>query len=287
MGVVGSYASTSNSGPSPMEIDAVTWKGTGKQKGKDSKSKGKGKDGKGKDVSSWNSSPKGKGKGKDSSEGKSHSGGKGSNQGSKQKLDPNQCAYCYKFGHRKADCRKVQHDKAAGGIRQVQDDDGSDQNDGSGNNGASSSNASPPANVQNIRAASKVGPHVPYVQDLTDFEQYLCSNASEHSSACAAHHDMTFTESLSIQGHVLRGISWRTSTSVSGQPWGVCCIGLALQLGHWVFQFFHFHFFFSIAFVTCFWYHGNRNGHSTSLGEKAKVDDTVIRKTLCFTMVKI
>ena len=46
-------------------------------------------------------------------------------------------------------------------------------------------------------------------------------------------------------------------------------------------------FFFSVAFVTCFWYHGNRNGHSTSLGEKAKVDDTVIRKTLCFTMVKI
>ena len=28
-------------------------------------------------------------------------------------------------------------------------------------------------------------------------------------------------------------------------------------------------FFFSIAFVTCFWYHGNRNGHSTSLGGKA------------------
>ena len=46
-------------------------------------------------------------------------------------------------------------------------------------------------------------------------------------------------------------------------------------------------FFFSIAFVTCFWYHGNRNGHSTSLGEKAKGDDAVIKKTLCFTMVKI
>ena len=46
-------------------------------------------------------------------------------------------------------------------------------------------------------------------------------------------------------------------------------------------------FFFSIAFVTCFWYHGNRNGHSTSLGEKAKGDDAVIKKTLYFTMVKI
>ena len=148
LGVVGSYSSTSNFGPSPMEIDAVTWKGKGKQKGKDSKGKGKGKDGKGKGVSSWNSSPKGKGKGQDFSKGKSNGGGKGSSQGSNQKLDPNQCVYCYKFGHRKADCRKMQHDKAAGGVRQVQDDGGSDQNDGSGNNGASSSNASPP-NVQN------------------------------------------------------------------------------------------------------------------------------------------
>ena len=49
----------------------------------------------------------------------------------------------------------------------------------------------------------------------------------------------------------------------------------------------HLAFFFSNAFVTCFWYHGNRNGHSTSLGEKAKVDDAVIKKTLCFTTVKI
>ena len=30
----------------------------------------------------------------------------------------------------------------------------------------------------------------------------------------------TKPESLSIQGHILRGISWRTKTSVSGQPWG-------------------------------------------------------------------
>ena len=171
--VVGSYSAASNSGPSPMEIDAITWKGKGKQKGKHGKGKGKGKDGKGKGVSSWDSNQKGKGKGKDFSKGKSNGVGKGSSQGSNQKLDPNQCAYCYKFGHRKADCRKMQRDKAAGGVRQVQDDGGSDQNDGSGNNGASSSNASPP-NVQNIRAVSKVGPHVPYVQDLTDFEQYLC-----------------------------------------------------------------------------------------------------------------
>ena len=33
-------------------------------------------------------------------------------------------------------------------------------------------------------------------------------------------------EALSIQGHILRGISWRTKTSVSGQPRGVCCLGV-------------------------------------------------------------
>ena len=92
LGVVGSYSSTSNSGPSPMEVDAITWKGKGKQKGKHGKGKGKGKDGKGKGVSSWNSNQNGKGKGKDFSKGKSNGVGKGSNQGSNQKLDPNQCA---------------------------------------------------------------------------------------------------------------------------------------------------------------------------------------------------
>jgi len=52
LGVAGSYASPGNSGPSPMEIDAVTWKGKGKTKGKDGKgkSKGKGKDGKGQRI---------------------------------------------------------------------------------------------------------------------------------------------------------------------------------------------------------------------------------------------
>ena len=36
-------------------------------------------------------------------------------------------------------------------------------------------------------------------------------------------------------------------------------------------------FFFSIAFVTCVRYHGNRNGHSTSLGKRQKEDDRVIK----------
>ena len=46
-------------------------------------------------------------------------------------------------------------------------------------------------------------------------------------------------ESLSLQGYSLRGISWRTKTSVSGQPWGVCCLGISTRPsnGHWIFKF--------------------------------------------------
>ncbi len=49
----------------------------------------------------------------------------------------------------------------------------------------------------------------------------------------------TRPDSISIQGHILRGISWRTKTSVSGQPWGVCCLGIVTQPStkHWVFRF--------------------------------------------------
>ena len=49
----------------------------------------------------------------------------------------------------------------------------------------------------------------------------------------------TKPDSLSIQGHILRGISWRTKTSVSGQPWGVCCLGITTRPSdkHWVFPF--------------------------------------------------
>ena len=200
LGVVGSYASPGNSGPSPMEIDAVTWKGKGKSKGKDGKgkSKGKGKDGKGKGGSPW--SAKGKGKSKDFSKGKSDGSGKGSYQSGYQKLDPNQCAYCFKFGHRKADCRKMQSDKAAGGVRQVHETNGDSVDDSSNavssNTGASSSNApaSQPS-VQNIRAVSNVGPHVPFVQDLTAFEQYSCEHPISFSRICAVqHHDMSCTD---------------------------------------------------------------------------------------------
>ena len=46
-------------------------------------------------------------------------------------------------------------------------------------------------------------------------------------------------EALSTQGHILRGISWRTKTSVSGQPWGVFRLGVTTRpsAGHWVFRF--------------------------------------------------
>ena len=49
----------------------------------------------------------------------------------------------------------------------------------------------------------------------------------------------TKPESLSIQGHILRGISRRAKTSVSGQPCGVCCLGFTTRpsTGHWVFRF--------------------------------------------------
>ena len=45
--------------------------------------------------------------------------------------------------------------------------------------------------------------------------------------------------SLSIQGRILRWISWRTKMSLSGQPWGVCCLGITTRpsVKHWVFRF--------------------------------------------------
>ena len=49
----------------------------------------------------------------------------------------------------------------------------------------------------------------------------------------------TKRQSLSLQGYILRGISWRTKTSVSGQPWGVCCLGISTRPsnGHWISKF--------------------------------------------------
>lgn len=49
----------------------------------------------------------------------------------------------------------------------------------------------------------------------------------------------TKPQSLNFHGFILRGISWRTKTSVSGQPWGVCCLGISTRPSkeHWVTKF--------------------------------------------------
>ena len=97
-------------GPTPMEIDQMQWgqrqlnqfkgshKGKGQGKGKYEFGKGKSK-GKGKD--------KGKGKGK-------------FNQND-QRPTNNCCLYCGKPGHWKTDCRKLQHDKQTGHVRQFEE----------------------------------------------------------------------------------------------------------------------------------------------------------------------
>ena len=180
LGVVGS---ASASGPTPMEIDAVTWKGSGKGKfGKDGyKGKGKGKDkGKGKN-SQFHGAYKGKGKGKDSSKGKSSPvGGGGKGYGQSQKLDPNQCLYCHGYGHRKFQCRKYLADKAAGNVRQVQDES---ESTAGGDSTAGASTVPTSAGVspagtggnganggkQNVRKITSV---TPFIQDLTALEEY-------------------------------------------------------------------------------------------------------------------
>ena len=182
LGVVGN-SSVATGGAIPMEVDAVVWKGSGKGKyGKDGyKGKGKSKDkGKGKNFQ-WNGAQKGKGKSKDSSKGKSNPGaGSGKGYGQSQKLDPNQCLYCHSFGHRKFQCRKYQADKAAGNVRQIQDEDDS-KTAGSSTAGASTvptsagvstagSSSGATGGNQSVRKITSV---TPFVQDLTVLEEYV------------------------------------------------------------------------------------------------------------------
>ena len=49
----------------------------------------------------------------------------------------------------------------------------------------------------------------------------------------------TRPDSITVQGFFLRGISGRTKTTVSGQPWGVCCLGVSTRPSkkHWVSRF--------------------------------------------------
>ena len=119
LGVVGSYATGSTSGPAPMEVDAVQQFG-GYGKGKKGKGQGKsdskgfkGKSGKG----SFGQSDNGKGKGK------SKNGGTGS-WSTSQKFQGH-CNFCGMFGHKESDCRKKKgggkSDAGKKGVRQVEE----------------------------------------------------------------------------------------------------------------------------------------------------------------------
>ena len=108
------YASGSNDGPIPMEVDRIE-KGKGKQKGKQ---KGRGSFG-GEWASSWAfgrgrgrgraNKGKGKGKTKGKSKGKKGNqnqkgGAKGKKGGGRGKIAYGQCSNCYEFGHWSRDC---------------------------------------------------------------------------------------------------------------------------------------------------------------------------------------
>ena len=120
VGVVGSYATGSSSGPAPMEVDAVQQFG-GYGKGKKGKGKGKqdGKGNKGKNGKSfYGQFDKGKGKGKAKNDGKG-------SWSSSQKFQGH-CNFCGKFGHKESDCRKKKgssgkSDAGKKGVRQVEE----------------------------------------------------------------------------------------------------------------------------------------------------------------------
>ena len=192
LGVVGSYATGPN-GPANMEIDALTYKGKGKGKSKDGKGKGKGKSKDGKGKSSWqNTTPKGKGK-----DAKGKSGGKST----PAKVDSNTCSYCFKPGHWKRDCRKLQADRAAGKVRQVRDDDVASTAAESGVSNvptsAGVSTAAGPsshAGVSNVRRIESLS--TPIIEDLTAFDAYSAGSCShvralQHVGAF----DMTYSDS--------------------------------------------------------------------------------------------
>ena len=102
-GISGGLSSSDPSGPTPMEIDRFESKGKGKGNGK-----GKGKTDAQKGL-------KGKGKGK----GVPFSPQKGKGKQFEQR--PGNCLYCGKPGHWKRDCRKLQQDRQAGQVRQIEE----------------------------------------------------------------------------------------------------------------------------------------------------------------------
>ena len=143
-----------SSSAAPMDVDeghALRIKGKDKGKGKDgeSKDKGKGKDGKGKDKGKGkDSNGKGKGGAKDSK-----GNAKGANQAASKKDVV--CHYCWKKGHYKSECRKLQADQKAGNVRQVEGAEATPSNDNSKatsstDNNSSNASTRPSATVRRI-----------------------------------------------------------------------------------------------------------------------------------------
>ena len=143
-----------SSSAAPMDVDeghALRIKGKDKGKGKDGKSKdkGKGKDGKGKDKGKGkDSNGKGKGGAKDSK-----GNAKGANQAASKKDVV--CHYCWKKGHYKSECRKLQADQKAGNVRQVEGAEATPSNNNSKatsstDNNSSNASTRPSATVRRI-----------------------------------------------------------------------------------------------------------------------------------------
>ena len=115
----------------PMEVDAVTWEGYGKGKnGKDGYNyKGKGEAnlrGKGKTEFTMEQCPKGQEQGERFFQRKVERWWRRQSlYGKQQKLDRYQCLYCHCYGHRKFPARKFLADKAAGNVRQINEDSAS------------------------------------------------------------------------------------------------------------------------------------------------------------------
>ena len=155
LGVVTSYATTSSSGPQPMEIDQIAQydKGKGKMKGKGKEGKGKhgkGKDGKGSIPRARTNVVVSMVKEKEKTRVQTSNDGKGKN------LDNNQCSYCLKFGRWRRDCHKLKDDQKHSRVRQIEEvvDDG-----GQGSSAASTSGTAP-SNVRLVSFAPVIEEHV-------------------------------------------------------------------------------------------------------------------------------
>ena len=190
-----------SSSAAPMDVDeghALRIKGKDKGKGKDGKSKdkGKGKDGKGKDKGKGkDSNGKGKGGAKDSK-----GNAKGANQAASKKDVV--CHYCWKKGHYKSECRKLQADQKAGNVRQVEGAEATPSNDNSKatsstDNNSSNASTRPSATVRRI-AFDLTAPDcaVPSASSHAVIRKIsTCSSPEWFDMTCADHVDDVVTAS--------------------------------------------------------------------------------------------